>query len=254
MRRLAAMVGQRLKIRLRSRIEILGAAVGNVLGTFTGLLFVLTLLHRTPALAGWTQAEVAFVWGFSETVVGLFYVLFSGLAAFNRRYLLEGELDRCLLRPVDPLVQVLVDNLSPEDAPSIVVGILAMAWAAPATGPLLLLLPVWLLAATASLGGMAILFSSLGFRLRHRGTTFGLLLHLNRFARWPVEAFPLPIRVALLTVVPVAWTGFVPASFFLAHGGWTWLGAAAPLFAVASMSIGVWAWRRGLRSYTSAGT
>lgn len=254
MKRLLAMVAQRAKVRLASRLDVAGAAFGNLLGTGTGLLFVLTLLHRSPALAGWSRADVAFVWGFSEAVVGLFYLLFSGLADLNRRYLLGGELDRVLLRPIDPLLQLLADNLSPEDLPAVVVGACAMAWALPDAGLRLLLLPLWLLAATLTLGGMAIAFSSLGFHLHHRGTTFGLLLHLNRFARWPVDAFPAPIRLALTTLLPLAWTGFVPAAFFLDHPGWQGLGAAAPVVAALSLAFGLWAWRRGLTRYTSAGS
>lgn len=250
------MIAQRAKVRLAAPKDLVATAIGNVLGTGTGLLFVLTLLHRTPTLAGWTAAEVMFIWGFAECVIGLFYVFFSGLSELNRRYLLGGEMDRLLLRPLDPLVQLLADNISIDDIPSALVGAIAMAWALPEipAAQLLWLLPVWILGAVLALGGMSITFASLGFYLHHRGTTFGLLLHFARYARWPIDAFPRPIAWGLTILLPLAWTGFYPAAMFLGHEPWSTWGLLSPFAAVIALWVGVTAWRSGLTRYASSGT
>jgi ABC-type uncharacterized transport system permease subunit len=58
-----------------------------------------------------------------EASVGLFWVMFKGLYVVNWQYTLEAELDRVLLRPMDPYLQILLDNLNLQDLPVLVLGL-----------------------------------------------------------------------------------------------------------------------------------
>ena len=256
---LSTLIVQRIKTRLAYRGDMVAGLLSGVLLAVVGPIFITTLFRHIPALGGWTAAEVLFVWGYADTVSGLFYVVFGGLYVLNRRYILGGELDRLLVRPVDPYVQLLSDNLAFEDLPSALLGCfvmaLAMAWGLPMPeGWRWVLLPVWLLGGLATLGGFVTAIASLGFHLHHRGTAIGLVMQLTTFVRYPMDLFGSPLRWLLTVALPFGFAGFYGAVFFMPRPEWAWFGWLAPLVGGVGLAAGYVAWRIGLGRYASSGT
>ena len=253
-----ALVSQRAKAKLAYRGDLATGLFSAMLLAVVGPVFITTLFRHVPALGGWTGPEVLFTWGFADTVSGLFYVFFQGLYVLNRRYILGGELDRLLIRPVDPFLQLLVDNLAIEEVPSVVLGgfvmWLAFQWGLPPV-PLarLALLPLWCLGGLGALGGLVTSIASLGFHLHHRGTAVGLVMQVTTFVRYPLDLFGSPFKWALTVVLPFGFAGFYGAVLFLPRPEWAAFGWVTPLVGLAAMAVGYSAWRVGLRSYTSGG-
>jgi ABC-2 type transport system permease protein len=243
---------------LQYRGDFVAGAVSNTLIVGVGVLFLTTLFAHVPALGAWGPSEVLFCWGFAETAVGLFHVLFAGLTQLNVRYVLGGELDRLLLRPGDPYAQLLLENLGVTDLPVIGLGLALLAYAAPGLPPVpawqWALLPLFLLSATVVLGGLLTVFASVVFHLPHRGSAVGLVMQLSIFNRYPVDLFAPQLRMLLTWAVPLAFAGFYGAAFFLGRAEWRPYALAQPLVAVAAMCAGYAAWRVGLRRYTSSGS
>lgn len=251
-------LAQRVKVRLAYRTDFVVNAIGEVLLAAVGVLFLETLFSHVDTLGSWTGPEVLFCWGFAETVVGLFFIGFNGLYALNQRYILGGELDRALLRPVDPYLQVLLDNVSLEDVPIALLGLGVMAYAATGMPPIPLwklpFLPLFLASATGVMGGLLTALSSIGFHLHHRGTAVGLVFQLSTFTRYPIDVFAKPLRWLLTFVLPLAFAGFYPAAFFMDRPEWLGYALAQPLVGGACMAFGYFAWRFGLEHYTSSGS
>lgn len=248
---------QPIKVRLHYRLDLLLLVLGDVGLAAVGLIFLGSLFGHIDTLGSWSGAEVLFCWGFAEAVVGTFFFLFQGLYSVNQRYILGGELDRVLLRPLDPLLQILLDNLGFEQLSILLLGCGVMAWVAPelAIAPWRwALLPLLVLGATGVVGGVLIALSSMGFYLHHRGTAVGLVFQLSTFNRYPMDLFGRPLRYALTFVLPLGFAGFYPATFFLGRPEWTPYALATPLVGVICMVAGVHLWRRGLARYTSSGS
>lgn len=252
-------LAQRVKVRLAYRGDLVVNALGDVLIAAVGPLFLGTLFQHVRHVGDWTGPEVLFCWGFAECVVGLFFFAFGGLYQLNQRYILGGELDRVLLRPVDPLAQVLLDNLSLEDLPIVALGLVVMAGAVvwglpPVPWWKWALLPVFLVAGTGVLGGLLTALGSLGFHLHHRGTAVGLVFQLSTFTRYPLDLFARPLRWLLTFVLPLGFAGFYPAVFFLDHPEWHVYAGVQPALGAACLAFGYGAWRFGLSRYTSSGS
>jgi ABC-2 type transport system permease protein len=251
-------VGQRVKTRLAYRADFVLTAVGDVLLAAVGLVFLQTLFAHVRTLGDYSSAEVLFTWGFAECAVGLFFVLFGGLWSLNQRYIVGGELDRVLLRPIDPYLQVLLDNVSFEDLPIALLGGGVMAYAARDLGEVppwhWAMLPALLLGGAAVLGGLLTTVSSAGFHLHHRGTAVGLVFQLSSFARYPIDLFGTPVRLFLTFVLPLGFAGFYPASFLMPRPEWHPWALAQPLVGAAAVALGYAAFRYGLSKYTSSGT
>ena len=94
---------------------------------------------------------------------------------------------------------------------------------------------------------------AIGFFLHHQGTAIGLGYQMTTFARYPSDWFARPIA-AFVLVVPFAFAGFVPATFFMDRPEWWRLAAIQPLVGVACMASGYAFFRVCLRTYSSTGT
>jgi ABC-2 type transport system permease protein len=255
---IAALVRQRVKTKLAYRGDLFAGLLSGLLLAVVGPVFITTLFRHIPALGGWSGPEVLFVWGYADTVSGCFYVVFQGLYVLNRRYLLGAELDRLLVRPVDPYVQLLLDNLAFEELPSVLLGAFVMAlafvWGLPAPEPWRWAwLPVQVLGGLATLGGTVTAIASLGFHLHHRGTAVGLVMQLTTFSRYPLDLFGSPLRWLLTVALPFGFAGFYGAAFFLPRPEWAAFAWAAPVVGACVLPLGYGAWRLGLRAYTSGG-
>lgn len=248
----------RAKVRLAYRGDFLLNALGDLLVASIGLLFLWAIFSHVPDIQGWTFHEVLFIWGMGETASGLFFVCFQGLWALNQQYIVRGELDRVLLRPLDPYTQVMLDHVNLEDLTVAGLGLGMVAWALPGLPPpsllQVLLFPVFVASGVLVLAGILTAFSSLGFRILHRGTAVGLVYQSSAFNRYPLDIFARPIQRLLVWVVPFAFVAFFPATWYLGRPEWLPWVVAQP-FVGLGLFLSAWAlWNRALRHYRSPGS
>lgn len=248
----------RAKVRLAYRGDFLLNSLGDLLVAGIGVVFLWAIFRHVPDIQGWSFAEVLLIWGMGETCAGLFFVLFQGLWALNQQYILRGELDRVLLRPLDPYLQVMLDHLNLEDLPVALLGLGMVGFAGsrlPQVAPWQwLLLPVFVAAGVLVLAAVLTAFSSLGFRILHRGTAVGLVYQATAFNRYPLDLFARPLQRLLTYVVPFAFVAFFPACWLLGRDPWQALGLAQPLVGVVLFAAAWALWHRALRSYRSPGS
>lgn len=248
----------RLQARLAYRGDLAFALLGDLVLALVGLVAAGTLFHHVSDLRGYDLHDVLMSWGLAEASLGLFWTLFGGLYAFNRQYLLDGELDRVLLRPVHPYLQVLLDHVNPGALALVALGLGVFGWGAAGAGVSwtvlqIVLLPVYPLAGALVIAGVLTATASLGFWFRHPGSAVGLVGQFTGFAHWPVAVLPGPFRALVLTALPFAFAGFVPATLFMERSAWIPWALAQPIVGASAFAAGYALWRLSLPRYTSAG-
>jgi ABC-2 type transport system permease protein len=87
------------------------------------LIFIDVLFaEKTLTLNGWTRAQVFFIYGFSIFPLNLFSAFFSNLYSVGNTYIIDGHLDRVMLRPLNTLFQVLLERIRIESLLGLAVG------------------------------------------------------------------------------------------------------------------------------------
>lgn len=258
-RALAAWVAQRVKVRLAYRGDFVFQALGDAVITLVGLFLIATIFTHVPDVRGWDVHELLVCWGMAEACLGTFWVVFQGIYAINRTYILGGELDRLLLRPVDPFVQILLDNLHLEDVPVIGLGLVVLAVGAQGVavtwGPAeVLMLPVMVVSGALVIGGLLTAVTALGFWVHHQGSAIGLAYQLTVYGRYPLDFLPRPLAILVSTAMPFTFAGFLPATWFLDRPEWHPYAAIQPLVGVVVMFAAHRFWTWSSRRYASTGT
>ncbi|HET8681164.1 MAG TPA: ABC-2 family transporter protein [Micromonosporaceae bacterium] len=255
----------------------------RLLRTFTTASLRSELEYRSNAIAsvlmslfwlGWALGSVSIIygyedeiagWSYQETlvVVGLFYAMNGYRQAFITpnvsrigELVRTGSLDFLLLKPVSSQFMVTFRQVSVYNLADPVIGVaVALALAGGGghlTASRLPAFAVLLGFGFLALHSLALLLHSATVWITSSTGADNLLKGSLEVARIPLDFYPGPLRIVLMTVLPVGLATTVPARALVGRVGWldglATVGLVVLLFVLASH-----VWRRALESYTSAG-
>ncbi|MEV0972184.1 ABC transporter permease [Microtetraspora glauca] len=244
-----------LQYRLNTVISVVTGAVYQG----SGFAFVWVVMHTFPSMGGWSLREIAFLYGLRLTAHALCMLPLSSLIGLEW-LVREGELDRVLLRPLNPLVQVMTKRMGMGQVGDLLTGVVLLIVAA----------PPWNLAmigfcVPAVVGGALVeasfhlSLSSLSLRMLDTRALRGFLDDVfSKFGSYPMSVFGGVTQWVLTFVLPVAFVAYMPASVLLDKTGSLNVPAlvayGSPLLGVALFALAYRVWERQLRHYQSSGT
>jgi ABC-2 type transport system permease protein len=256
---LGAYFAQFVKTRLAYRADFIIDSLGVVTALIVQLTFLAVLYTKIQTLAGWSFDQLVFIHGFSLIPLGLFNLISPNLWSFSERYLVEGRFDRVLLRPVNPLFQVLFEQFNVPALNEIVLGVVLMATAGARIGleivPLdFLVFPVLAISAACVYLGVFVSLTALSFWFEDRLGVGAPVYNVIRFARYPVTIYHPAVRALLSWVIPFGFAAFYPATQFLRVEEFSKLAMLTPVMGAASLGLAITLFRLGMRRYTSTGS
>ena len=247
-----------LKARLAYRTDFLVQVGSDLLLQAVDIVFLLVVFSRVDALGGWTFDEALFIYGFFLIPFALFNASFAALSDVGGRYIVRGELDRVLVRPMPSFLQVQLELLRPQALNGVVLGLavitiassrLGMDWSAADVGTAVAgVLGAWLV-----YGGVYIAFASLNFWTQDRVGLFPIAYNLINFGRYPMTIYPALVRFILTFMLPYGFLAFYPAAGLL-RGEFETISAFTPVVGAAVFLAGLSLWHVGLTRYEGSGT
>lgn len=254
-----AYIAMLAKTQLSYRADFLVQVGSDLLLQAVDLVFIAVVFTRVQALGGWGFDEVLLIYGFFLIPFALFNASFAALSSVGGRYVVGGELDRVLTRPMNSLLQVQLELIRPQALNGVVLGLVVMAMASsrlefiwtPAT---VLALISAALGAWFVYGGVFITTASTTFWTQDRGSGFfPIAYNTINFGRYPLNVYPAVVRFILVFILPYAFVAFIPVSGVL-RPELAWLGWLTLPVGLVVFSIGLFVWHRGLARYEGAGS
>ncbi len=252
---------QTMKVKMAYRWDFFIQTAGTILFSIVNIAVIAALLTRVPAIQGWSLWEVLLIYGFGELCFGLFAILcFNAINLFPGHYLVEGNLDRVLLRPMNSYLQVVLENLSTNDFVIVLKGLAIIVLAGANIEGFRWTLPKLLGGGALALAGAAIYCAcftaaaALSFWFTDRTGLFNPLFPMSDYSRYPITMYPTGIRIFFSWIVPFAFVACYPASFVLQKEGLWDVAPAGIGVAIAFSVLAAGLWKAGLRRYESTGT
>jgi ABC-2 type transport system permease protein len=250
---------QALKMRLEYRADFFIECVAALMQQAAGLLMLIFLFQNIQGLKEWRWEEVLFIHGFSLLPRAFFDAFAMGLYGFSDKYIVQGEMDRCLLRPLSTLFQVMLEGFSLDFIADLVLGICIITYASIKLGHSWdVYQALWVMAfifgGWGVLTGVFVSLTSMAFWSSDRLAVVPPIYNLLEFARFPLNIFNKFVSFLLTFVVPFGFLGYYPCSALLGKGEQSWLAFAAPLAGVLSLLVAGMLWKRGLKKYSGAGS
>jgi len=255
----AAQVRSQLQYRASFALQLLS----QFLASFVGFVALLLLFQRFDSLAGWSRAEVAFLYGLGGLAFGLSEVAAGSFASLSVA-IQTGTFDRVLTRPVGTFVQVLASDVQLRRlgraaqgavALGIAIGWLEIAW----TAPKLLVLASAVVSGVLIFGAIWVIGAAVTFWTVQTSEVTNVFTYGGE----ELVSYPLPIyadglRRFFTFVVPLAFVTYLPSLYILDRpdplGLPPVLQFCSPLVAALFLLVARGAWGLGVRHYQSTGS
>lgn len=248
---------QYLKTRLEYRADAMIEIVSDLLFQAVNLIFILVVFGHTNLLAGWSREEIIFIYGFFLVPYSIFSAFFN-IWDFNDQYIVKGEMDRILTRPIHSLFQVVLEKMELESLFGVITGLAIMAYAAIRLGlsfewydPFVFLLLV--AGGTLVYASIFIMLASLSFWSDSKTDIMPMMYNISNYGRYPVNIYHRVIRFLLTWVLPFAFVGVYPSAYFLEKKDWYVYSFLTPVMGIIFFALAVVIWNIGVSKYRGAG-
>jgi len=258
-----------LSIQLRSQmtfrisfwIDMLTTGLLNV-SYFASTYLV---LERFGNIAGWTIAELAFIYGMAEISFGLMDMIFSGFDPdWFSNFVRQGALDQLLLRPVNLFAQLFGSRFLLRRLGRILQGALVLAYAfanlpVAWTAPKLAYLPLVIISQIVAMGALFMMGSTLIIWTIQPIEAVNIITYGGvEMMSYPASIYSTWLRGLFTYLVPLVFLNYYPALFFLDRPDPLGFPVFAPFLAPAAAGVMLWLalrfWHFGLTHYQSTGT
>jgi ABC-type uncharacterized transport system, permease component len=247
------------RTRLVYRWDFFLGATGQTVNVFAKLAFLTLIFTQVNSLQGWSFNEMLFLAGFSGLVLFTHNVFMFNIYTLGEDYILTGDLDRYLVRPLNPLFQIYSDDVHDNNVPKVIANAALVAYASVQLG--LVLTPLQLVYAAASfvsgilvVASIYLAFSSTAFWTGTSKNAIWLVFRISDFRRYPIGIFAVFVQALLVTAVPLAFASFFPASFLLGRDAYMEWQLLSPFAGPVLFALSYAFWKKGLSGYSSTGS
>lgn len=245
----------RLTYRLDALIGIFGFLLENAL-MFSTLYLT---LNSIPSLNGWDINMMGFLYGYYLIPKSIDHILSDQIWQLANGGITRGILDKYLIKPINPLFQLVAEMIQLEGFGELILGIsflvvftpkLAISW----TFVNVMLLVVCALFAMMFFFSIKLIFGSLSFWTKRSIEVMTTVYDFSNFAKYPIDIFNRFIRVILTLVIPFSVVIFRPIQALLKDGN-LWLETLYVIVvSVVFLLFSLRVWKNGLKRYESAGS
>lgn len=252
-------ISQNLKKMMEYKIDFLTGAVSFLLTQVVNILFLFIIFGQIPNLIGWKFEQIMFIYGFSLLPKGIDHLVADNLWSVGWFIVRKGDFDKYLTRPINPLFHVIMEQIQVDAFGELLVGILLMG---SVVGKLniqvnflnILLFLVAVLFGTLIYTSIKILCAAIAFWTKRSGSIMQMFYMVNDFAKYPTTIYNNFVRNLITYIIPFAFTGFYPASYFLTGENPLFNIGGTVVIAIIMFCISYFVWCKGLKAYESAGS
>jgi ABC-2 type transport system permease protein len=225
-----------------------------VIGTSIGA--VLIMFGHTTTMNGWTLPQMIVLLGVYYVIQGGVSLLFSPSFERLMEHVRVGTLDFHLLKPVNTQFLVSTRHLKVIRGADLLLGLVVVIVGLAQVGEQVGIAQA-LMFALSLVFGWTLVYSlllglvTLSFWFVRVENLLAIFWAFTEAGRFPVDVYPLWLRVSLSTVVPIGIAVTAPANVIAGRMDWV---AVAVLGAGTVLTVGIASalWRWGLKSYTGA--
>ena len=242
--------------------NIAGWLISNPLQFIMGFAIIKFVVEAFGEINGWNYGQLAFLYGVSVISHALSMIFFVQ-GWFMGYYVIHGEFDRYLTRPLGVLYQFFFTNINIFGVTDLIPGVLVFIYGCvkcetKVTALFVVQVIVMLIGATLIRGGIYILLGSTSFHTRS-AVDFGQYTQeiMDKTTMYPISMYPESMQLILTFLIPIAWVSFFPVSSVLGIDTGIFNGLAMPFITlgvgILMMCVAGLYFNIGLKKYESAG-
>ncbi len=252
------MAGQYVKIRLQYRFDFFVSTFGILLVNASAMLGLWIMLGSIPALAGWSYAELVFIYAMSLLAQSPLQIIFDNIWEL-RNHLNQGTFIKHCFKPIPTLFSYVSEMVDLKGFGQCIFGVASLVWA---SGKLalewdagkIILLVVLLLGSALLFIALMLLAVSLSFWIKDSNAVLAFVSDFRDHARYPMGIYGSVFRFIFTWIIPVGFIAYYPSQIFLRGSEALWTAWLSPILGVLLYAIAVRVWNRGVRAWGGTGS
>ncbi|GAA0085520.1 ABC transporter permease [Clostridium sp. CTA-7] len=250
---------QYIKTLMEYRLDFILGLIGFIFVQFAGVIFIKLIFNVIPTLDGWSFYEILFIYGFAQIPRGIDHIFTDYLWIFSWKTIVKGEFDKYLLRPINPLFQVISESFQPDGFGEVIIGLILLITASCNLNiiysPIKIVEFIFVvICATLIYTSIKLATASIAFWVKFSQSYMFMTYQISTFAKYPISIYPAAIKFILTFLIPFAFTGYYPGAYFIGKGNMI-SGVLLPfLVSLISIIVSYKIWLKGISVYESAGS
>lgn len=248
-----------IKAKLSYRVDLLVGMFSFMLRNIVNFFTIFMIFNSVVSLGDWTIDRMVFLYAFSLIPKGIDHVFTDAIWYVSHRFVAIGEIDKFLVRPVNPLFQLISSEFQYEGFGEVLLGVIVIVislpkqtiqWSWNNAIPFILCG----IFATFVFTGVKLFFASIAFFTKRSIQVMTTVYEMSDFARFPIEVFGDTIKNILLFIIPFGLVIYYPVKYLLEGKDLWGLTALVALVTVVLNIIAYQFWKFGLSKYESTGS
>ncbi|MGN1275624.1 MAG: ABC transporter permease [Floccifex sp.] len=229
---------------------------------FTYFLFYITLYILTysfESIDGWNYKDLVLLAALDYLSYGVAASLFFNYAYLNEMNINNGNLDRLLTRPINPIISMFFDGFTWTGLTQILVSGIFLFYAVCSSGIRWSVIKLIVLISSVIGGvliqcGVLIIIGSLSFWVKKSWSlTFICYFNFRDFIRYPLSIYGKILSTVLTFVLPYAFINYYPAVFLLDKECSGYYHLFTPIIGALVFVIAIVITKIGVNNYESVG-
>lgn len=250
---------QYIKTLIEYRADFILGLIGFLFVQSIGVIFIGLIFNNIPSLKGWSFYEILFIYGFAQIPRGIDHVFTDQLWIFSWKTIVEGKFDKYLVRPLNPLFQVIVERFQPDGFGEIIIGsiLLIFSWiklGVEVTAIKIISLVIVIIFASFIYTAIKLAVASIAFWVKFAQSYLFMVYQLSGFVKYPITIYPAWIRGILTFIIPFAFTGYFPSAYLLGKGSFASGVLMTCFIGIISLLVAYRIWLIGISRYESSGS
>lgn len=247
-----------LRTLMEYKMDFLIGLSGFVVTQSLGIILLNIIFTKIPQLNGWNFYEVLFIYAFAQIPRGVDHLLTDNLWIFSRRIVARSEFDRYLLKPINPLFNVISEKFQTDAFGELLIGIVLIIYANTRLNITISFFNIVAFMLLVIFGAVIytsikLFFASLAFWVRNSQNILSTFYSLSDFCKYPISIYPKIIMGIITFAVPFAFTAYFPAAYFVNKVNVMISLGGTALASVVCFCVAYLVWCRGINAYESAG-
>ncbi len=252
-------LAQYMKTQMAYRADFMANVFSELFQQSINLIFIAVVFAKVPQIQGWSRDEIIFIYGFFLVPFGIYGGFLNHLFDVPEKYVLQGEFDRILIRPMNTWFQVVIETMKPELLMGSLTGFALMYYAGTSLG----ISPEWwdipiavglVVGAALIYAGVYTFLASLGFWTEGNIGLMPMVYNLSHYGRYPMTIYRGLTRFLLTWVLPFAFVGFYPATLIMHRYEYLNYALLTPFIGIITFVIGYRVWTIGVKRYRGTGS
>lgn len=234
-----------------TRLASLLFLLGKLVRISFWLVFLLALKDKIQLLAGYDIDQLVLFFLIYNVFDLLGQIFYRGIYWY-RNEIISGNFDFTLLKPLNPLFQVLCSHTDWLDIPALILTLIFLVIKLPAVSGSELLLFVFMgVLAMILVTAIHIFVAAIGVLTTEVDNAIWIYRNLSQMTRFPTDIYVEGVRFFLNFIIPVGLIFTVPAKALLGVLSWQWVLLVLVFTAIFYFAI-LKFWHYALKKYSSA--